>query len=539
GVFLLVVDAGKGAPDNAGVTNLEISPERLVGQPVQFKATVTNASPRPRQVHVVLRAAGAQGEPVTKDLAAAGSAGDSATIWLSRTFAKAGEVTGEVAILDADDLPADNVRRFHITIAQAAKALVVGGPGDANDSPKLSPTWCLEASLSPWSASERAWPIERRTVTAAGLAAGDVAWADIVFLSNVPAPTEGQAKALERFVKGGGTLVVAMGPDVRVAEYNKLLAPAGLLPGELGEAVGQVGADADAMPVTTIDVEHPYLAGFYASASEFPRVLVWRHFPLRAAGANVRTLLGLPGGRAILTVHPLGAGRVVCCTTTASPKWSDLAVRLAPAMWIRMALGAPRAVRLPEMYSPGETVEIRPGAGAQRVTVTLPGEGKVAAVETVAVRETETGAVAAFSGTERAGVYAWRGEGKGTDREAASGERETTGGNRETTGGNREATGGNRETTGGNRETMGGEFVVNAPGAESKLASYEPAEFTAMMRAKGFSRVYAAASVAEVHQAVQADSEPVPWWDRLAAAAVLLLVAEAMAANLRRSRERA
>lgn len=509
GVFLLVVDVGKHAAGNAAVTELAISPERLVGQPVQFKATVTNTSARPRQVHVVLRATGGPSEAVTKDLAAAGSPGDSATVWLSRTFARAGEVTGEVAILDADDLPADNVRRFHITIAQAAKALVVAGPSEAADSPKLSPAWCLEASLSPWSPAERVWPIERRTVAAAAMEDKDVAWADIVFLSNVPSPTGRQVRALERFVVGGGTLVVAMGPDVNVAAYNRDLAPAGLLPGELGEAVGQVGADADAMPVSAIDAEHPYLAGFYSDPNEFPRVLVWRHVPLRQARGQVRPLMSLPGGRAILTVHPLGAGRVVCCTTTASPKWSDLAVRLAPAMWIRMALSAPRTVRLPEMYSPGETVEIRPGEAtkaAARVAVTLPTEkpGATAAVAVVPMRRTEQGAAAAFGETERAGVYAWRVQGAGGDRDAAS-----------------------------------GEFVVNAPGVESRLALYGDQEFTAMMRAKGFARVYAGASVAELHQAAQADSEPVPWWDRVAAAVVLLLVGEAMAANLRRSREQA
>ncbi|MCY2929121.1 MAG: BatA domain-containing protein [Planctomycetota bacterium] len=508
GVYLLVVDVGQQGAANAAVTDVEISPERLANQPVGFKATVTNASPRARQVRVVLRGQGGQSEPVTKDLAAAGSAGDSGTVWLSRTFARAGEVTGDVAILDDDDLNEDNARRFHITVAPAARALVVGGPGDPNDSPKLSPTWCLEASLSPWAAGEKAWPIERRTVAAAGMADNDVAWADIVFLSNVPALTETQTRTIERFVKGGGTLVVAMGPDVNVAAYNRLLAPAGLLPGELGEAVGQVGADADAMAVTAIDVEHPYLAGFYASASEFPRVLVWRHVPLRAAGANVRTLLALPGGRAILTVHPLGDGRVVCCTTTASPKWSDLAVRLGPPMWIRMTLSAPRTMRSPESYPPGETVEIRPGAGAgaERVSVTLPAErtGATAAVENATVRMTERGAVATFRNTTKAGVYAWRAEGKGSDR-----------------------------------ETPSGEFVVNAPGAESRLAKFDAGEFVAMMRAKGFARVYAGASVDQVHRAVEADSEPVPWWDRVAAAVILLLVGEAMAANLRRSRERA
>jgi len=502
GVHLLVLDVAKRPVANAGVTELTISGDRMVNQPVQFKATVTNSSAKPRQVRLVLRADGQEGEAVTKELAAAGEPGSSQPVWFSRPFGRPGPVTGEVAILGEDDLPEDNVRRFHFVVGQPARALVVGGPAEANDSPKLSPTWCLEASLSPWGESERPWPIQYRRIGAAALQARDLGWPDIVFLSNVPSLTDEQVKGLERFVRQGGTAAVALGPDVNVAAYNRGLGAAGLLPGELAEAVGQVGADADAMGVTQIDGEHPYLAGFYGSPSEFPRVLVWRHFPLRQMRTDARRLMSLPGRRAIVTVHPLGAGRVLFCTTTASPKWSDLAVRLGPPLWIRATLSAPRAARAPEMYSPGEAVLIRPGGGGAeeaRVVVRLPGEkpGEPSATESAPLRTTEQGPVAEFRNTGRPGVYSWRVE---------------------------------------PAEAVRGEFVVNPVGPESRLASYSGQEFLAMMRGKGFDRVYVGTSLEELHRSAQADAQPVAWWDRVAAAVILLLVGEALVANLRRQR---
>lgn len=510
-IHLLIVNAARRKPGNVGITDLAVRGRRIVNEVLSITATLVNSSPTDRKVGVSLRVDGRTVGPVVyKHLRAAGKPGAGGTVRFHTSYAKPGPAGGEVALIGADDLPDDDVRHFSVVIGGRIKALIVGGPADPADPPQLTPTWCLRASMEPWADGARPWSIVHHAIAAAELDRRRLVWPDVVFLSNVASFTPAQAAALVAFAVGGGSVVFLLGPDVQADNYNRQLAK--LLPARLLPAAGQVGAEADALRVNRVDWKHPYFEGFYRSPADYPTVLVWRYFPLGQPAPGARALMRMTNGQILLASRRVGMGRAALCTTTGSPKWSNLAVTLGPPLWIRAGLQAPRHVRAAYAYAPLARVFLRPSlpalseAAAAKATVSValpPDENGQSETVSVPLRASQSGYEAEFRRTRRPGVYRWRVD----SPEPPAGE-----------------------------AVPAGQFAVNPIGAESKLAAFAPEKLLQTMAGNGFDRAYVADTVADVHKAAEADAMPAEWWDRLAAVVILLLVAESILANIRRRR---
>jgi len=512
-MHIFVVNVADRPARNVGITDLDVAGRRIVNEPLEFTATLVNSSTSDQAVDVVMRIDGVgEVNRLRQDLGAAGREGSQALVRFRHRFTTAGVVTGEVVLQIADDLAADNVRRFCLDIGRRARALIVRGSEGAFLS--ADPSIPLQAALLPFGADSAAWPITARVVTAAKLAPADLAGADAAFLCNVAKFTAAQARQIEAFARDGGTAVFFLGPDVQAANYNELFvqqvaAEGGLLPARIGEPVGQVGPDADAVATDWVDLKHPYLAGLYESPDDYLTPLVQRYFQLARSPRPPRVLMRLANGDPLLLVKPFGKGRVVLCTTGASLVWSNLPITgLFLPMVNRMTLLARQGPTEQTGYLAGSQVIIRPGSelpADAAITVTPPGSDGEGRIEEISLplRTTEEGPVATFARTWRTGVYRWAIARDVRDR--------------------------NRD-----KKSIGGAFVVNGHGPESRLETIDAETFKTAMGRRNLKHVYVAATTEAANAAAVAEARGRNWWDTIAAIVIVILVVEAVAANRRR-----
>jgi hypothetical protein len=171
---------------------------------------------------------------------------------------------------------------------------------------------------------------------------------------------ESVAARLEEFVRAGGALWVFVGPQTTADNYNATLLKHHLLPGPLVQRIIVPAAASASGDGVKFDFDpsrqvHPLLEPFYqAQASGLENARVFSYWQVDIApNSGVERVLdyqpaagaSTPGGRgdAAYTVHSLGRGRVVFCSTTAdaNDEWTAFPARKAfPEVMLCLFLGS-------------------------------------------------------------------------------------------------------------------------------------------------------------------------------------------------------
>ena len=529
-VHLLVVDTSGGRTNNVAVTDVKIAGRPVVGKVLEITATLVNSCPTQRAVDVVLDLEDRPGgQRIRKVLQAAGSEGSIAVVKFRQRFSRPGVVGGQVRLLlrDSDDLPTDDVRRFSLTISRQVPVLIVAAAAQVTDPPSLAPAWMLEVALDLFPDGAQPWSLVARTVAAEQFGPANLKDVSAAFFCNVPSFSDEQAKAVVDFVSSGGTAAIFTGLDTDVENYNlRFVDQTGaqaMLPGRLAAPVGQLGSLAEAVAVDWVDMEHPYFSGLYENLDEYLGVLVQRYHRMDDKTPTGRVLMRLANGEPLLLAGRFGQGRCVLCTTTASPRWSNLATSEADLFLPiveRISLLSHREAGQNNAYLAGSQVQLRlggtqarpaPADGRQQeagdpraakgsVLVSLPGSGPQEPPKSVSLTGSAAEPRATFGDTARLGKYRWRLQADDPDGLTAS-----------------------------------GQFVINPHGQESKLESLDAEAFKAEMAQRGIQRVYVGPTLSSANEAALADAEGRNWWDLLLAGAILLLVVEAIVANRSRT----
>lgn len=247
------------------------------------------------------------------------------------------QADGGVARVEVDDpdLPADNLRWFHLPQVGASRVLVVDG--DPGSTPTRSEVYFLERALAPFGAGGAVVDV----VAPAGFTALDPDRHRVAWLANVADPGP-LAPTLVDFVRRGGGLVVAMGENVTPERYNVALAA--LLPAPLRRPRDLV--DLDATEGTPLAAPREDQALFRPFARLGPAA--WENVRSRrvitlepyAESDEVRTLLRYRDGVAALVERRIGTGRVLLWTGTVDLGWGNLPLQSIYAPLVQRLTGA-------------------------------------------------------------------------------------------------------------------------------------------------------------------------------------------------------
>jgi len=494
--MIIQPDAGQ-TVNNVGISKLALSGPAIVNRPIDIAATVTNSSNSDKVVHLGLEV---DGKATTQDvrvvLKSAGTKGATAKVHFKYRFSSPSVHTGKVFIIEKDDLMLDQVRYFAVELAGPVEMLIVQAHSGQN--PWQDPAAMLQIALE----SARAWSIRYRKVPLKSFSPEVLKNARGAFFADIPQFTAGQARAISRFVRSGGTAVFFLGADVDADNYNRELAD--ILPGKITRAIGQVGPDAPAVK-TELNINHPFLADLYPTAADYPAVIVQRYFRLADVSAPYETIISTPTADPIALVKDFGKGKVVLFTTTANTEWTNLpATTIFLPMLTRICLQAAQTTTANRTYLAGSSVEIAPhGKVSSRaaINVTTPS----GAIIPLVLKPSPANAPVdiAFSQTDKPGIYRWQ----------AITEKAST------------------------PADLRGAFAINPDGDECDLTRISPSQLAdafclaAQQPGKSAPAIYFGKSLDEVRSVAAAASAGVNIWDRFLAAVIVLLVLESLIAN--------
>ncbi len=313
---IYLINVGAASPVNLSLTDLQLSQQEAApDQDIKVEATLTALGHDEQSVTVELHTANEAGEFVKRDQTAVKLAGNEAvSVQFGTRTGKAGTLRGQLKLVSSDPLPIDDRLWFSIGTQPTLRTLVVAPARD--DSP---------ASIADSDANELVnllgilnYPVT--FLPASHLTDAPFDNADVVFLVNVPAPSEAAWQSLAGYVESGGGLMAFLGsdntgarPGIRSVAWNSAVAQ-NFLPAELLTPL-------NARPPVGVDVKdtsHPVLQEFAGQgvSSQIARLPVWRYWKLAEAD-NANVIARFTGSEALpaLVERRHGAGRSLLFAT--------------------------------------------------------------------------------------------------------------------------------------------------------------------------------------------------------------------------------
>ncbi len=217
-------------------------------------------------------------------------------------------------LLEDDALMADNRRYFVFKIAREIPVLLVGNrPADMS---------YLQLALRPQ--QDVTSYIKIATISPAQMDEGDLSRYRVIILSNVPALNATQILALQNFLRNGGGLMIFLGPDVDLRNYNENLHRKLRLP-FLAQTMTRANAE-QFLSLTKFDFDHP----IFKSMFEGERAVASPHigFALSVQSDKpVDKIIEYSNGSPFLFESAYETGKILYVTTGLTSEWSDLAFR--------------------------------------------------------------------------------------------------------------------------------------------------------------------------------------------------------------------
>ncbi len=407
---LRIIDVGDEKLSNLAVTSLEQDDSFVVvDRPASFSVKVRNFGQQSvKEQFVELYVNGHLADSAQIDI----PAGQDQVISFSHVFAFQGQHQLEVRMAD-DLLPADQKRWLAVNVQKGLKVLLVNGR--EADNPSNRATFYLETVLSPKVTSgDLTGLFDVDSVSMADWNRVDLKQYDAVFVVDVPDFQKEEASKLRQYVAEGGGLILCMGNQVDLLNYNqwKLKSEAGdgFLPVELlGRAKTNQGDQA--FYFLPEDLSHPILKPFEGNpGTGLESTVVLDYIKLKVIpDISTKIPLRYDSGDPVFTETSFEKGKIFVLTTSVDLSWGTWAVQpgFPPLVYELVKYAVSGRWKKSELKV-GELVQIRlPDLNeGTSVSITLPDGSKVNSI--LANLQGKSGQEQAgilFSRTDQAGVY--------------------------------------------------------------------------------------------------------------------------------------
>ncbi len=411
-VDVYLVPLGGGEVHDLGVTEVQaVAAGGLREAPVWVTALVTNEGKRDEEgrLSVII-----DGRSVAEQ-AVRVARGETVPVALTLPPQAPGQHRGVVR-LSGDSLAEDNERGFVVDIREALSVLLVNGrPARTNFD---NATYYLERALRPevqadWQgqlAGESRSAIVPEVCKAEEVASRSLSSYSVVLLSDVPSLSAEAAKALTDWVRGGGALVVFLGPDTKLAEWNETISKTGLMPLRFGSIAGLSAGEEVFFTMKDLAPRHPLLSALSRSRPpvDLTTPRFFRYVKASLVG-DAQVVARFNGGDPALVEARCGTGRVFVCLSACATEWTNFPLRVSFLPFVH---------NLVYWLSEGErgAAEVRVGtplrfvyqaaSGVRGISVTLP-DGKEVAKARTGVGAWE----ATFEPVREPGFVSWKEDG--------------------------------------------------------------------------------------------------------------------------------
>ena len=241
--------------------------------------------------------------------------GSSQTVKFRVVPQKTGLITGSV-LLEDDDQFLDNRHYFNFYVPEQINVLIIGQ--NSND------IRFLELALNPISAQES--PIKIDNLPPSRIEFGTLKKYQVVILSNVPRVDGTLLSSIEDHVKAGGGLIVFLGNEVDLRNYNQNLNEKLSLP-LFTETIGEIGSRSSFLTLGKIDFSHPIFAGVFENQKKEVESPLFYFVTKMKLKSEHEKIIEFSSGDPFLLESSSGKGRVLLVASAIDPNWSDLYIK--------------------------------------------------------------------------------------------------------------------------------------------------------------------------------------------------------------------
>jgi hypothetical protein len=395
--------------ENLSIASMDLSATSAAeGQPVGVRVRIKNHGKRLWQdIALNLEADGSRLRTTRVTVPGDGEVTTSFTY----AFDKVGDHSLGVR-LEGDALTEDNVAEAVVHVRRQIDVLIIDGkPG--NEALSGSADF-VEIALSPnmAAASKLKDLVITTKVDERKLRAEDFKGKEVIVLSDVARLQGNRLSELDKFVKGGGGLLVFAGPECDLAWYDREFYAngRGLFPVSV-KGLSHVGEGENPARILMQRFTHPAATYFNdARGGKLQDVEVkhWLQFDLK--NEQAKTVLALDRGAPLFVERAVGEGRVIACATSANAEWSNMPLQMVFVPLVQRLvsyLSAPTTDKSSQLIGSSVQLGLPQGRGDEVFTLTDP-SGKTSDLK---ARKEAHGVVIQSPATSEPGVYELRAKG--------------------------------------------------------------------------------------------------------------------------------
>jgi len=407
---VLIVDVGPDERDNLALSSLRLAaPTMSADWPAALLAEVTNHGRQ--EARGLKLQVGLDGQVVRTESVQTVGPGETRPVRFRLQLPNPGshQVQARVVGTEPDVLPLDDVRWASLSVRDRVQVLLVDGrPGAERFSGQ---TGYLAAALAPKTGPADPALVSPRIIMSGELATEPLSDHAMVALCNVRQLGGPTWDRLSRYVREGGSVIVYLGDQVSVDDYNRFgfAEGRGILPARI---VGLAGSEGDREKFVRLRAEgllHPAIVDFAGqprSGLFLARFYRYARLAVPTDLDGAAAVMAYENGDCAVAARSVGRGRVAMVGFGASMDWTNLPAKgdyvsfsMGLLAW---AVGDPAANR---NLLVGETLsEVLSGRAASLpVTVVGPDDGRGQA--TLTSQPTSDRVVARYEQTGQPGAY--------------------------------------------------------------------------------------------------------------------------------------
>lgn len=314
-------------------------------------------------------------------------------------------LTCQMRVEPGDKLPVDDVFRCVLAAGRPLRVWCI--EEKVADVAYFRKTFYLETALNPAAGDLKSVsPVRPEVRPRADLDRADLFAADVLVLADLEGVSQSQADQVEKFVQGGGGLIVFLGPSVEPSIYNKELFKhgTGVIPARIVEPVETLGRGQEYFHLDKIEMDHPLFSVFarpYSGDLTAPRFSGAFKVDVKPC-PEAKVLAQYDNGLPAVVERRFGAGRCLLFTSTAGTKWTNLPKRMVYVALIHQMVKhvSPRRVAEQPRFMVGQEALVPRDLLVEATGIVV--KGPDGCERELPVKRDEP---VAFGGTQEPGVY--------------------------------------------------------------------------------------------------------------------------------------
>lgn len=330
-VHLYLVNAGKEDFSNTAITDIRLKVERMS---LQAHAEINNFSNYPTKTNVYIYIDNVK----KQEHAAYINANSKIILNFSVDMEKPGLHHGYISI-DHDKLNIDNKYFFTVKVAPVFPVLLVNGHKSVF--PYLDECFYLRSALDPF-ANALSRPVRNEFLNGSSIKIDEITIESflpkklnkysLVILANVKVNNQAIADILKPYVHKGGNLLIFLGNNTNVTDYNRIFYEGGLLPSKLLMPMGDEDDHSNFFTFAKVHYKNKIFDIFEGTNVNLSRIHFYKIYAVQydpALEQSTKVLSWYTNGYPMFLEKQLGKGRIFLFTSSPNISWNDFPIHPA------------------------------------------------------------------------------------------------------------------------------------------------------------------------------------------------------------------